>query len=87
MKRRKMDDGLTPRPLCTTCGAPAFMRVDITTRQLVLTRDAGIQAIPYWTTDYRSGMEISSVLCQPCFKGSVQVVMNVAAKVVGKEST
>jgi hypothetical protein len=80
--REKIDP---PRPLCM-CGEPGAFQVQIDVQELVLDRDAGISARPYWTTKYRTGTRIESIMCQKCVRANVQLQVVAAAKIEkGKE--
>jgi len=79
MTRRAKDQPEPARPLCT-CGSPGAFLVQIDVQELVLDRDAGISARPYWSAKYRTGTRIESILCQECVRANVQVQVAVSAK-------
>jgi len=68
------------RPTCM-CGNPGAFQVQIEVTELVLDRDAGISARPYWTPKYRTGTRIESIMCQGCVRSNVQIQVTASAKV------
>lgn len=68
------------RPLCM-CGSPGAFQVQIDVQELVLDRDAGIAARPYWTAKYRTGTKIEAIMCQSCVRSNVQIQVVATAKV------
>lgn len=68
------------RPLCM-CGSPGAFQVQIDVQELVLDRDAGIAARPYWTAKYRTGTKIEAIMCQSCVRSNVQLQVVATAKV------
>lgn len=68
-----------PRPLCM-CGAPGAFQIQIDVQELVLDRDAGISARPYWKPQYRSGTKVESIMCQKCVCANVQLQVVATAK-------
>jgi hypothetical protein len=68
------------RPLCT-CGAPGMFQVLIHVQELVLERDAGISARPYWTSAYRTGTRVDSIMCVTCVRANVQVSVTANATI------
>lgn len=79
MKKSK-DRPDPPRPLCM-CGAPGAFQVQIDVQELMLDRDAGISARPYWTAKYRTGTRIEAIMCQDCVRSNVQLQVVATAKV------
>jgi len=63
------------------CGNPGAFQVQIDVQELVLDRDAGISARPYWTAKYRTGTRIESIMCQTCVRSNVQIHVTASAKV------
>jgi hypothetical protein len=85
MKKPPREKIEPPRPLCM-CGGPGAFIVKIDVQELVLSRDAGISARPYWTGAYRTGTQIEAVMCQPCVRANVQLQVVASAKIEkGKE--
>ena len=79
MKRGK-DLPEPPRPICA-CGSPGSFQVQIDVQELVLDRDAGIAARPYWSAKYRHGTKIETIMCIKCLRANVQIQISAAAKV------
>jgi len=79
MKRSK-DQPEPPRPLCA-CGSPGFFQVHLDVQELVLDRDAGISAKPYWSARYRNGTRVETIMCGKCVKTNVQIQFSAAAKI------
>ncbi len=79
MKRAK-DQPEPARPLCM-CGSPGAFLVQIEVQELVLDRDAGISARPYWSAKYRTGTKIESIMCQKCVRSNVQLQVVATAKI------
>jgi len=74
------------RPTCM-CGSPGSFQVQIDVQELVLDRDAGISARPYWTAKYRTGTRIESIMCQTCVRSNVKISVMASANIEkGKES-
>jgi hypothetical protein len=63
------------------CGSPGAFQVQIDVQELVLDRDAGITARPYWTAKYRTGTRIEAIMCQSCVRSNVQLQVVASAKV------
>ena len=80
MKKARKNLPEPPRPLCM-CGDPGAFQVQIDVQELILDRDAGISARPYWTAKYRTGTRIESIMCQTCVRSNVQVQIVASAKV------
>jgi hypothetical protein len=79
MKRGKTQPE-PPRPICA-CGSPGVFQVQIDIQELVLDRDAGISARPYWSAKYRHGTRIETIMCGKCVKANVQIQFSATAKV------
>lgn len=48
-------------------------------KEMKLERDAGITTRAYWTSDYRSGSKLESVLCEGCKQSSVTISAAISA--------
>lgn len=77
--RKAKDQPEPARPLCM-CGSPGAFLVQIEVDELVLDREAGISSRPYWTTKYRNGTKIQTVMCQKCVRANVQIQVAATAK-------
>lgn len=80
MKGSKKDRPDPARPLCM-CGSPGAFQIQVDVQELVLDRDAGIAARPYWTAKYRTGTKIEAIMCQSCVRTNVQLQVVASAKV------
>lgn len=76
---KRKDQPEPPRPLCM-CGSPGAFQVQIDVQELVLDREAGISSRPYWTSKYRTGTRIETIMCQKCLKANVQLQVVASAK-------
>lgn len=74
-----------PRPVCL-CGSPAVFQVQIQVQELVLERD-DCRGGPHWTTRYRTGTTIETVMCQPCQSANVQIHVTASANVEKGKTT
>ena len=81
-RRPNIEAEEVPRPSCSACGEPAHHRVEIVVQELVLERDAGMRARPYWAPSYRGGpnTSIATIMCAACLRRHVTV--SVAATAV-----
>jgi len=88
MRAMKRKDQPEPaRPLCM-CGSPGAFQVQIDVQELVLDRDAGLSARPYWTAKYRTGTRIEAIMCQKCVRSNVKIQVSATATVEhGEEVT
>jgi hypothetical protein len=82
-RKKSVDSEEVSRPGCSACGQPAYHHVEITVCGLVLERDAGIRARPYWSPSYRSsaGTRIQTVMCTTCLQKHVTVSVAATAAV------
>jgi len=81
VKRPRSSDRPEPaRPLCA-CGQPGAFQVMIDVQELVLNRDAGMSARPYWTASYRTGTKIEAIMCQRCVAANVRLSVSATATV------
>lgn len=78
--KSKKDRPEPARPLCM-CGSPGAFQIQIDVQELVLDREAGIAARPYWTAKYRTGTRIEAIMCQQCVRSNVQLQVVATAKV------
>jgi hypothetical protein len=67
------------RPRCSACGQPGAYFVSLEIKEMRLERDAGVASRPYWTSDYRSGTKLDTVLCEGCQKNHVSITTAVSA--------
>jgi len=79
-KKSDVDWPKASRPLCA-CGGPGVFLVNIDVQELVLDRDAGMSARPYWSPKYRTGTRIEAIMCQICVKTNVQIQVMASAKI------
>ena len=80
--RRGMEAPEPERPPCATCGGPATSEIQLEVRPLIVERDSGVVARPYWTTSYKNKtVAIEMLLCSSCFTKNVQVSTDVVARV------
>lgn len=68
-----------PRPRCASCGQPGTYFVSLEIKEMKLERDAGVGSRPYWSTDYRNGSKLETVLCDGCQRSSVSITTSVSA--------
>jgi hypothetical protein len=68
-----------PRPNCSTCGKPGAYFVSLEIKEMKLERDAGVGSRPYWTSDYRNGTKLETILCADCQRSNVSVTTTVSA--------
>jgi hypothetical protein len=81
-RRPSIEAEEVPRPGCSACGAPAHHRVEITVQELVLERDAGIRARPYWSPSYRTASTcIMTLMCTVCLRRHVTITVAASAAV------
>ena len=67
------------RPNCATCGKPGAYFVSLEIKEMKLERDAGVSSRPYWTSDYRNGTKLETILCDGCQRSNVSVTTTVSA--------
>jgi hypothetical protein len=82
MARNKIVHTAEPkRPQCMSCGAPGDFEITLEVKELLLERDAGITARPYWKPDYRSGSKLQTVVCASCKSQHVAITLSASATI------
>lgn len=81
MKKARAAQADAPRPPCA-CGAPGEFHIELNARKLVLERDSGIRAEPYWSPSYKTMVvSIQTIVCAGCYTRCVNVSVAISATV------